>query len=130
MLKLSGIFVAGVFAVSSLMSSGETDSNSSRQISEPVRYLTGLELSGLMDGSFEATIAGGKTSNFFANSDGTLTLSAVSKPGAGRWQVQGNNLCISWDAKQERDIRCGRVMTAGQWYYTTHSKSVKFRRII
>jgi len=78
--------------------------------------MTAGMLKALFPGRFEAIWKGDVRLTIGADAKGNLKGFANGKYDAGRWEVRGNKLCVSFTVWTDGDRKCSEVYRAGSWY--------------
>ncbi len=94
------------------------------------RPLSAAELKQLR-GVYQATWKGRKA-RVEVRRDGTLLARSGTKVDIGRWQVRGNELCVSFRVWTRGKFKCGKVERQGRWLVGLRKKDgtprLKLRR--
>ena len=91
--------------------------------------LDGNWIKGLFPGYYEAKVQG--TPVIFAGySNGWLNGATRFAQDRGRWYVQNDQLCVSWEKWTGGKTVCGSISQAGGWFIATGEAGevLKFRR--
>lgn len=91
--------------------------------------LDGNWIKELFPGNYEAKVQG--TMVIFAGySNGWLNGATRFAQDRGRWYVQGDQLCMSWEKWTSGKAMCGSISQAGGWFIATGDTGevLKFRR--
>ena len=83
----------------------------------------------LFPGIYEAKVQGTMV-NFAGYSNGWLNGATRFDQDRGRWYVQGDQLCVSWEKWTSGKAMCGSISQAGGWFVATGDTGevLKFRR--
>ncbi|WP_137389322.1 hypothetical protein [Rhodoligotrophos defluvii] len=82
----------------------------------PAQPMTGRMLRALFPGKFEAVWKNRRTLIIGADADGRLKGYSDGKYDAGRWEISGNKLCISFAVWTGGDRKCGEVYRGDGWF--------------
>ena len=66
----------------------------------------------------------GMTASILHASDGTTTVSAFVRKRKGRWQIVNDQLCITWNGKDE--AQCNSILRRGEGQYELDPQGMSF----
>ena len=91
--------------------------------------LDGQLIKNLFPGVYEAKVQGTDV-NFAGYTNGWLNGATRFDQDRGRWYVQGEQLCVSWEKWTNGKAVCGSITQTGGWFVATGETGevLKFRR--
>lgn len=78
--------------------------------------IPGTAIKALFPGTFEGVWKGKHELVIGAKANGKLSGFADGKYDEGRWEVDGDRLCVSFEVWTDGDRKCGELYRNGSWY--------------